>query len=1041
MKKETGVPNFTELENDILKFWEEDKSFEKLVEKNKGAKKHFKFLDGPATANYALGIHHAWGRTLKDLFLKYKSMKGYSSMFQNGFDAHGLPVENSVERELGINSKKEILSYGLDKFVDSCMDRVKKYSDLQTEQSKRLGQWMDWENSYYTNSDENILGIWHFLKECFERGWVKEDHKPLKWCPRCGTSLSDHEMNGSYKDMEHMAVFFKLPLTDSNEKILVWTTTPWTLSSNVAIAVNADNDYIKVRVKSDDSLIILGKEAKSVLKGDIVEIVETIKGSDLVGRTYETCFPELECQNFTHNIVAWDEVSATDGSGAVHIAPGCGAEDYELGKKLGLPIIMPIDDLGVFTSEFGFLAGKKTDEVVDLVFDKLKADNKLYYSHAFTHSYPVCWRCKEPIVIRFATSWFISVDEIRPKLIDAARSVKWEPEFMVKRMENWLENMGDWDIARKRFYGVPLPIYKCEDCGNVHVVGSMEELRELSGKDCKMPHIHRPYVDEIEINCPKCSSKVKRIADVGVCWLDAGIAAFTTKKYFEDKAFFNENFPSDVVIEMREQIRLWFYSLLFMSVVLEGKAPYKRVVAHESVIQENGDRFSKSGYSVELLDALNQAGADVCRYLFAGNLLTTDVRFSFSLGEGVRRKILNFWNIYGFYNTYAVIDNPKLEGYKLDKSKLTSSDKWLLSVVNNFLKSATEAYDDYKPFIVVREFEKVVDDISNFYIRINRRRFWKSGEEDDKLVAYYALYTAIKSITLVMTPIIPFLGEYIYKNLIVETENLSNSSVLLDSFPEVDESFIDEEILKDTEVARYVIATALALRNENNLKIKQPLNTLFVKCSEENSKAIESLKDIILSELNIKNIEFVEDENRFNDSYLILNFREAGQILKDKVQEVKKALDALTDEEMKNLVDQYASGNVAISGFENLSSDIFIKKYKPKKEFVVSTENDMVIAIDTVIDENLMREGSLRELVRNIQILRKEAGFDIDERVNIYMESEDESLNELINSSLEFIMNEVLAVNFTEELKVASDITRSVEVASKNVSIMLKRNN
>lgn len=1039
MKKEVSMPNFCELEEGILKYWTSNNCFEKLKEKNKNSNKYFRFLDGPITANYPMAIHHAWGRTLKDLFLKYKAMNGFDSMFQNGFDAHGLPVELGVEKDLKVNSKKEILEMGLDKFVDACLKRVEKYSSIQVEQSKRLGQWMDWDNSYFTNSDENITSIWHFLKLCDEKGLIVRDSKPLQWCPRCGTSLSEHEMTGSYKDLEHTSVFFKLEVKGENAAIIVWTTTPWTLSSNVAVAVNPENEYLFVKVKSDSRLLIVGKEALKILKDDAVEVVKTVKGSEIVGKEYEPVFPELECQKFVHKIVAWEDVSAIEGSGAVHIAPGCGTEsaDFELGRRLGLPEIMPIDESGVFYNKFGFLAGKKTNEVNDIVFERLKQDNKLYYTKPIKHSYPVCWRCKEPIVFRLADSWYIKVDSLREQLLNASNSVKWEPDFMKKRMADWLTNMGDWNISRKRFYGIPLPIYPCE-CGHVHVVGSLEELSELSSKEEveKMPHIHRPYVDNIKIRCPKCSRQVSRIVDVGDCWLDAGIAPFSTKKYFTDKEFFNRNFPSEVVIEMREQVRLWFYSLLFMSVVITGKAPYERVVAHESVVDENGGRFSKSGYNIEINDALSKIGADCSRYIFAGNPLTSDVRFGYGLGDEARRKLLSFWNTYTFFNTYAVIDNPNLKGYNPDYKTLDTTDKWILARTQQFVEKSRQSYDEYKAFNVIKEFELLVDDLSNFYIRINRRRFWKSEDEQDKLNAYYALYTTLKTIIITMAPIVPFLTEYIYQNLVKEIDENSKESIMLEDFPEVNQKLYNKEVLSQIETARQVLTLAQRLRNENQIKVKQPLKTMFLILPQDKQESVKQVEYILKDELNIKNIEFEQDNQRFNVPVLTVNFKKAGAVLKGEVQKLKQSLEQLSSDELYKAVEGFNNGSVDIKEFKNLSSDLFILGYKAKQEFVIATENNVTVVLDVTIDENLMLEGLYRELVRGCQVLRKQANFAIDQRIKVSFATESETLNKVLNMFNEKIKTEILATEIVDNI-LNPTIKQTIEVGDEEITICL----
>ena len=469
---------FIGMEHDVMDFWEKNDCFGKLRAQNKGHEM-FRFLDGPITANNPMGIHHAWGRSLKDIFIRYKGMQGYDCRCQNGFDSQGLWVEVEVEKELGFKTKKDIENYGMDKFTRKCVERVKHFSGIITEQSKRLGQWMDWDNSYFTNTDTNIQGIWYFLKKCNENGWIKKEYKPMPWCPRCGTSLSEHEMTGSYKLMTHDSVFFKLPIVEDGRKILVWTTTPWTLSSNVALAVNPEIDYVEVKVKSDDSLLILAKNAIKYLGDDKLEVVRMFKGDELVGLHYETCFPELEAQQgIDHKIVPWEDVDAEEGVGVVHIAPGCGAEDFELGERLGLAKVMPVDDMGIFLPKFGFMSGKDSHNIKDEVFEELKKRNKLYKVEPHEHSYPVCWRCKNEVIFRLVPAWYIVTGELKPRLLKAAESVKWEPASNGKRMADWLNNMGDWNISRKRYYGMPLPFYVCEDCGEITVIGSKAELKE-----------------------------------------------------------------------------------------------------------------------------------------------------------------------------------------------------------------------------------------------------------------------------------------------------------------------------------------------------------------------------------------------------------------------------------------------------------------------------------------------------------------------------------------------------------------------------------
>lgn len=1038
MEKETGMPNLPEMEHKILDFWDREQIFEKLKEQNKKTGKYFAFLDGPITANNEMKLHHVWNRALKDIMLRFNALTGHDAHYQNGFDAQGLWVEVGVEKALGLKDKKDVLNYGMDKFTEACINRVNYYAGRISEQSKRLGQWMNWNDSYFTNSDTNITTIWYFLKKCYEKGWLIEKYRPMPWCSHCGTSLSEHELADSYQDLEHMAVFFKLPIKNTNNSIIVWTTTPWTLSSNVAIAVNENLTYAICKVKSTDRNLIICKDAIKALKDDLVEVVKEVKGSELVGLEYETCFPELEEQNFVHKIVAWEAVDATEGSGAVHIAPGCGAEDFELGEKLNLPKVCPVDENGIFYSNFGFLAGKEASEVADLVFDELKKRDKLYYTHKYKHRYPICWRCKKPLIFRLTKEWYIKADEIRPLLIKAIDDVEWQPEFMKKRMLDWLTNMGDWNISRKRFYGLPLPFYRCEHCGKLTVVGSLKELEDLSSKEQveKLPHLHRPYIDDIKIRCPECGHEVSRVPEVGDCWLDAGITPFSTKKYFTDKEFWKKNFPAECVIEMKEQIRLWFYSLLFMSVTLEGVAPYKKVIGFAMLVSEDGSKFSKSGpNNIDFNDMVEKTGADVLRYIFASNNMLNDTRFGYSICDEVKRKLLAFWNAYAFYNTYAVIDNPKLEGFK--PKNLDITDKWLLELTNQFIRNSKINYEHQKFYLVVKDFEKYVDDLTNWYIRINRRRFWKSEDEEDKLTAYYCLYNALKTCIQVMSPIIPFLSEYIWQRMVVETESQAKQSIFLAGYPQEIKNVDFAELISQTEDAREVIALAQRLRNENQIKVKQPLRKMYLNVSEETRKAIEKFTSIIKDEVNVKEIEFENDNNRFNDAYLTVNFGVAGRVLKGEVQKVKNYLENLDRDEMAKLAEQHKSGKVVVGEFGELSSELFNVNYKPKQDFVVSSENGKTIVLDITIDENLMKEGVLRELIRQIQVYRKEANFKVEQRIELAISSDSKLINDVVNSYKDKILSETLALSLNKNLTNA-DMCKEANIADENVTISLK---
>lgn len=1039
MEKEDSKPNFIQMEKDVLKFWHDNDCFHKLVAKNKNGRR-FKFLDGPITANNRCGVHHIWGRTLKDITIKYHALLGEDCQYQNGFDAQGMWVEVEAEKDLGLSGKPEIVKYGIDNFTNKCMDRVKYYANEITNQSIRMGQWMDWDNSYFTNSDENILSIWHFLKVCQEKGYIVRKNRPIAWCPRCGTSLSEHEMAGSYHDVTHTAIFAKFPVMMEDFKILAWTTTPWTLSANVALAVNPNLDYVKIVLTNSGERLVLGKDALKVVKEDY-KILDTFKGEKLVGLHYETCFPELPEQNFMHSVVAWDEVDAVEGSCVVHIAPGCGSEDFELGQKLGLPELCPIDDQGVMLENTGFLKGKKTTDVVDLVIDRLQKDGKLFYAHKYTHSYPYCWRCKTDLVYKLISTWYISMDELRPQLLSAIDHVKFQPEYGKKRMADWLRNMGDWNISRSRFYGLPLPFYVCPKCGKVHVVGSLEELKDLAVNPediATIPNLHRPWIDNIKIKCTACGETVPRTTEVGDCWLDAGITPFSTKKYLKDPEFFKNNFPSEYVCEMVEQLKLWFYSMLVMSVVLTGRAPYEKIVTYQYVKDENGNEFHKSGgNSLECDKVADKVGADTIRYLYGGANPTNDMRFGYSLTDEARRKLMNFWNAYVFYNTYATIDKPDFKGFKLNVATLCPTDKWLLTKINNFVATSKKNYADDKSYLVVKDFEELVDELTNFYIRVNRRRFWKSDDKEDQLTAYYCLYYAIKTMTQVMAPVIPFMTEHIWQKMVRATETGAAESIMLGGFPQEIAGLENEEILDSAEIARTVIANALRLRNEKALKIKQPLRTLFVLADDKIELAVKTFENVIKDEINVKNIEFEKNTDKFNIPYLTVNFKTAGAVLKNGVQAVKSVLQNASDEQMTVFVEGYKIGKVPLEPYGELDASLFMLNFKAKEEFVISTENGVTIVLDTTLDNSLMLEGAYRELVRSAQVLRKEAEFNISDRIEMDVVSTSPFINLVIKTYGDKIAQEVLATSFNKGIAVA-DIEKEVDVADEKVIIKLK---
>ena len=961
--------DFIKNEHDILKLWAEKDAFSQMRDKNKASKNVYRTLDGPATANCPLCVHHAFGRTLKDSFIKYNTLKGRRTHFQNGFDAQGMWVEVEVEKHLGLRDKKAITEYGLGKFTEFCMERVNSYAKVQTDQSIRLGQIMDWDNSYFTNSDKNIECIWNFLRVCNERGMIVRSYKAMPWCPRCGTSLSEHEMSGQYKEQKHKAVIVKVKV-ENGEYINIWTTTPWTLPANVAIAVNPKDT----------------------------------RWAHLIGKTYEPIFSDLKVQNFEHKIIPWEDVSLEEGTGAVHIATGCGAEDFALGLKHNLKQIIPVDEAGVFTKDFEYLAGLTTANCADVIFEHLKKLDKIVKIHDHTHNYPFCWRCKTDVIFRLVEGWDIKTDGIRAELIKAAETVHWSPDYLLSAMRDWLTNMGDWNISRRRFYGLPLPIYPCE-CGHFHVVGSRDELKKLAVKPelvDKLPHLHRPYIDEVEIKCPKCGKVAKRIPDVGDCWLDAGIAPFSTRAV--------DYKPFDAVTEMKEQVRLWFYSQLFMSVVLEKRAPYLRVNGYAMVVGENGEKLSKTGNnSLKLEDACEKFGADAIRYVYAGSNSSNDMRFGGGLVEEARKKLIAFYNAFTFYATYADIDKPDVFNHA--PKNLDVTDEWLIAATDNYVRECDAAYEDFKPHTVVALTEAFVEDLSNFYIRINRKRFWKNADDTDKANAYWTLYNAIRAVTIVMTPITPFMCEHIWQKI----RGVNDAElVVAGDFPRAGKAN-KTDICERVKFVKRIISLAYSLRSRENLKLRQPLKTLYV--ITKNTDAVGAFTGVLRDEVNVKNIECTPTSDKFNTPYLTVNFKTAGAVLKARVQELKNTLTGLSDADMAKAVDAYKKGKVSVGGFKNLSADIFIVMQKPRKEFVSIIDGDISVVLDTTIDENLRDECFVRELIRAVQDARKTADLEITARIALSVTSPDKKATAIIEKFRDKIMGEVLSTKWNADGK------------------------
>jgi isoleucyl-tRNA synthetase len=1006
-------PDHNALELDILEFWEKSGIFEKVREKNRGNDR-FSFTDGPVTANKSLAVHTAWGRTLKDVFQRYKALRGFDQRYQNGFDCQGLWIEVGVERQLGLNSKSEIEEYGLERFAEKCREVVEWSSAELTKGSIRLGQWMDWGGDYFTFSDTNIEYIWRFLQIVNERGWLYQGHRAIEWCPRCGTSISAHELTGSYVDKEDLALTVRFPLVARpGQAIVIWTTTPWTLPANVAAAVNPTATYGR---GNDGNWMVVERLPEGVAP------VETKLGSELVGWRYTAPFDDLEPNNpDDHVVIPWDEVSVEEGTGVVHIAPGCGAEDFALSKIHGLPARTPIDESGHFYPNYGWLAGRYAHEVQQEIIEFLRRGGYLVAVDAIVHRYPECWRCHTPLLFRLSDDWFISVAELRPQMRTANDAVEWTPSFGRKRMDDWLVTMGDWNISRRRYYGLPLPIYPC-GCGHLTVVGSRKQLAELSGDSLEgLKELRRPWIDRIAIHCPACGEPVNRILEVGDVWLDAGIVPFSTLGWendtwveagngtgaaqgltradLPDHAYWERWFPADWVSEMREQTRLWFYSQLLMSVVLTDRAPFRQVLTYERMLAEDGREMHGSlGNMIEANDAFTQMGADVMRWQFCAQSPTQDLLFGFGPGDAIKAKILTLWNSVSFFVQYA-----NIEGYQRPESvgvsALTPShdhappgallDRWLVARTRQLVSETTEAYERFLTGDVIRAFSSFVEDLSNWYIRLSRRRFW-----DGERAALDTLHAALVDAVLVIAPVMPFVSEHLWHVLRgadrAESADSAGSagsadsagsagaaeSVFLTDWPQVVAP--NTELLADVAQVREIVELGRRVRSDTGLRLRQPLRALLV----DGADSIAAYSAIIEDELRVKSVVFAPIEA--NELYVRPNLPVLGPKLGAAVPAVKKAMEA-------GEFTLQPDGSLLVAGHHLAPEEILVEK-RAKEGWAVASTATLAVALDTELDESLVIEGRVYDAIHAVNTLRREQGLEITDRISLVLPATDADL-------------------------------------------------
>jgi len=1132
------VPNkvdFIAQEHEILAFWKEINAFKKSRELRKG-KPTWSFIDGPITANNPMGVHHGWGRTYKDLYNRYWTMRGHELRYQNGFDCQGLWVEVEVEKEKGFRSKLDIEKFGLDKFVRLCKARVLKYAGVQTDQSIRLGYWMEWNDSeklnwlaeklvedpmqvitftgpngktvtdtveqvvgqlglpqlggsYFTFSNENNYMIWKMIKKSWEKGWLYRGADVMPWCPRCATGISQHEIvTDGYAELTHRSVTLRFPLRERDgESLLVWTTTPWTLTSNVAAAVGPDLEYVKVR--NGEHILYLSKGTLDKLAGEY-EVLGELKGVEMEGWTYDGPFDDLPAANTaggvthlkelvdgisatanqTHQVILWDEVGEAEGTGIVHIAPGCGAEDFELGKEHLFPLIAPLEDEGVFIEGFGWLTGMHVSEVAAPIFEDLERKGILYQVTPYTHRYPTCWRCKTELVFRLVDEWFISMGELydkpreqvtgeekekslRYQIMDVVDQIRWIPEFGHARELDWLRNMHDWMISKKRYWGLALPIWVCQDCGHYHVIGDEHELEErvIEGWDEFKGHTpHRPFIDKVKINCDKCGGIMNRIPDVGNPWLDAGIVSFSTLSYRADPDYWHKWYPADWISEsFPGQFRNWFYSLLAMATVIDGSPPFLENFGYASLLAEDGREMHKSwGNSIEFNDAADKMGVDTTRWLYCAHKPENDLLFGYQRAEEVRRRfIIPLWNVYSFFSTYASLDGwipstgnfePGIpEGHTPSSSNLL--DRWILARLNQVVAQVTQNFQDSDAYSATIAFEALLDDLSNWYVRRSRRRYWKSEADHDKETAYATLWHVLVKMIRTLTPVIPFVTEAMYQNLVRRVFPDAHESVHHTDWPIADTDVIDNGLIYEMDLARRVASLGLSARGNAGLKVRQPLEKVLVNVGEESIEISEELAAIVTDELNVKALKFVSNVGDLVSYKVLPNNKLLGPRFGADFARVRVALNEMDPSQIATRLAGGEEITFELNGETvSLTGEEILINTQAAEGMAVAADKLLTVAIDTVLTPDLIAEGLARELVRRIQAQRKNAGFNIEDRIKTWYLASDE-LARVFTDWAKYIQTETLTTELVTGEPPDDTFVEKHKVEGLDLTIGLKK--
>ena len=1027
--------NFVEREKNIEKFWEDNEIFKKSMEHRKEGET-YTFYDGPPTANGKPHIGHVLTRVIKDMIPRYRTMKGCMVPRKAGWDTHGLPVELEVEKMLGLDGKEQIEEYGLEPFINHCKESVWKYKGMWEDFSGTVGFWADMDNPYVTYHDDFIESEWWALKQIWDKGLLYKGYKIVPYCPRCGTPLSSHEVAQGYKDVKERSAIARFKVKGEDAYILAWTTTPWTLPSNVALCVNPNETYVKV--KSGEYTYYMAEALLDKVLGEgNYEILEHYTGKELEYKEYEPLFPFVELKKKAYYVTCDTYVTLTDGTGVVHIAPAFGEDDSKVGRAYDLPFLQLVDEKGEMTKETPWAGTfcKKADKEVLVDLEKR---GLLFDAPVFEHSYPHCWRCDTPLIYYARESWFIKMTAVKEDLIRNNNTINWIPESIGKgRFGDWLENVQDWGISRNRYWGTPLNVWECE-CGHMHSIGSKEELKEMSHNCPDDIELHRPYIDNVTIRCPKCGKEMHRVPEVIDCWFDSGSMPFAQHHYpFENKDLFEQQFPADFISEAVDQTRGWFYSLLAISTLIFNKAPFKNVIVLGHVQDENGQKMSKSkGNAVDPFEALDTYGADAIRwYFYVNSAPWLPNRFhGKAVQEGQRKFMGTLWNTYAFFVLYANIDNFDATKYKLEYDKLPVMDKWLLSRLNTLVKTVDDNLANYRIPETARALQDFVDDMSNWYVRRSRERFWAKGMEQDKINAYMTLYTALVTVAKAAAPMIPFMTEDIYQNLVRSIDKDAPESIHLCDFPESNEAWIDTELEENMEDLLKVVVMGRACRNAANIKNRQPIGKMFVKAPFQLS---DFYKEIIEDELNVKKMSFTDDVRDFTSYSFKPQLKTVGPKYGKHLNSIRTALSSIDGNAAMDELKAGGELKLDIDGQEIvlLESDLLIDTAQ-MEGYVSESDNDITVVLDTNLTPELIEEGFVREIISKVQTMRKEAGFEVMDKIRISLIG-NQVIEGIFRAHEADIKAEVLAedVNYNE----VSGYTKDWKINSESVTLGVEK--